>query len=132
MSRENVEIARREYESFNRTGELNPEIYSPEFEFFDLEGAPNPVRRGFDEWRAWAEDVNEAFGGFVLEPQELLDYGDQVVAVVALRGSGSSSGVDLEQIQLPLAVLWTLRDGKIVRGRLFRSKSEAVAAAGSP
>ena len=129
MSRENVEIARREYEAFNRTGAPSPEAYAPEFEFHDLEGAPNPVRGGFEEWRQWSHDVHEAFGDFVLEPQELLDYGDHVVAVVSLRGRGSSSGVDLEQIQLPLAVLWTLRDGRIVRGRLFRTRAEAIAAA---
>ena len=132
MSPENVEIVREEYEYFNRTGELTPEIYAPEFEFHDVEGAPTPVRRGFEEWRQWSRDVHEAFGDFYLEPQELIDHGDQVVAVIVLRGRGTGSGVELAQIQMPLAVLWTLRDGKIVQGRLFRDKSEALAAVGTP
>lgn len=132
MSQENVEIVRREYEFFNRTGELAADRYHQEFEFHDFEGAPQPVRRGFEEWRRWAPDVAEAFGEFVLEPQELLDFGDQVVAVVQMRGRGEGSGVNLQHLQAPFAVVWTLRDGKLIRGAVFRSKSEALEASGLP
>jgi hypothetical protein len=48
-----------------------------------------------------------SFGEFVLEPQELLDFGDQVVAVVLMRGRGKGSGVTLEDLQAPFAVVWT-------------------------
>jgi ketosteroid isomerase-like protein len=130
MSQENVEIVRREYEFFNRTGELTAERYHPEFEFHDFEGAPQPVRRGFEEWRNWARDVAEAFGEFVLEPQELVDVGEQVVAVVLMRGRGKGSDVNLQHLQTPFAVVWTLRDGKVIRGAVFRSKSEALEAVG--
>ena len=130
MSQGNVEIVRREYEYFNRTGDLTAERYDATFEFHDFEGAPQPIRRGFDEWRNWARDVREAFGDFVLEPLELEAYGERVVAMVALRGRGSGSGVDLEQIQPPFAAVWTLRDGKVVRGEIFRSKREALEACG--
>jgi ketosteroid isomerase-like protein len=130
MSQENVEIVRREYEHFSRTGELTQDLYAAEFEFHDFAGAPHPTRRGFEEWRQWARDVREAFGGFTLEPQELLDCGDQVVAVVFLRGQASGSGIDLEQIQPPFAAVWTLRDGKIVRGQVLSSKAEALATVG--
>ena len=129
MSRENVELVRREYADFNRTGRVTRERYHDEFEFHDFEGAPIPVRHGFDEWRQWAHDVSEAFGEFVLEPQELLDLGDQVVAVVVMRGRGKGSGVSLEQLYPPFAVVWTVHEGKVVRGDAFRSKPEALAAA---
>ncbi len=130
MSRENVELIRREYEDFNRTGEVTEDRYHPEFEFHEFEGAPIPVRRGFAEWRDWAGDVAEAFGDFVLEPQELLDFGDRVVAVVVMRGRGRTSGVSLQQLFPPFAVVWTVRDGKVIRGAAFRSKTAALEAAG--
>jgi ketosteroid isomerase-like protein len=94
----------------------------PHFEFHDFEGAPQPIRRGIDEWQRWARDVAEAFGEFILEPQELLDFGDQVVAVVVMGGRGKGSGVDLQQVNPPFTVVWTVRDGKVVRGAAFRSK----------
>lgn len=128
MTQENAEVVRREYEGFNRTGGLNAEIYDQAFEFHDLEGAPHPIRRGFDEWCNWAREIHEAFGDFILEPQELLDYGEQVVAVILVRGRGGGSGVELQQIQPPLFVVWTFCDGKIVRGELFRTRTEALAA----
>ena len=93
MSRENVETVRQEYEYFNRTGELTAARYHPAFEWHDFEGAPQPVRRGFEEWRQWAREIAEVFGEFVLEPQDLLDFDDQVVAVVRMRGRGKGSGV---------------------------------------
>jgi ketosteroid isomerase-like protein len=130
MSQANVEIVRREYEFFNRTGELTQERYHRDFEWHDFEGAPLPVRYGFEEWRQWARDTAEVFGEFVLEIQELLDFGDQVVAVVQLRGRGTSSGVSLEDLQPPFAVVWTLRDGKVIKGVAFRGKSEALEATG--
>jgi ketosteroid isomerase-like protein len=129
MSKENVEIVRREYEDFNRTGEVTESRYHQDFEFHDFEGAPRQIWRGIDGWREWARAVTESFGDLILEPEELLDLGDQVIAVVVMRGRGQSSGVDLHQAMPPFAVVWTLRDGKVLRGAAFRSKAEALEAA---
>jgi ketosteroid isomerase-like protein len=130
MSQENVEIVRREYEDFNRTGEVTEGRYHPEFEFHDFAGAPRQIWRGIDGWREWARAIVELFGDLILEPRELIDLGDQVVAVVGMRGRGRSSGVDLDAAMPPFAVVWTFRDGRVVRGAAFRTKSEALEAAG--
>jgi hypothetical protein len=48
---------------------------------------------------------------------------------VRISGRGKRSGVEIE-IDMPLWQVWTLRDGKAVRWRIFRSKQEALEAAG--
>jgi hypothetical protein len=53
--------------------------------------------------------------------------GDQVLASVTFRGRGKHSGITTSW---DLWQLWRLRDGKAVRGQAFRSKEEALEAAG--
>jgi hypothetical protein len=50
-----------------------------------------------------------------------------VVAVVLRHARGRASGVDVEA---PLALLWTLRDRKVIRVAWFGSRAEALEAAG--
>ena len=127
MSQENLEVIRREYDFFNRTGELTAERYHPDFEWHDFEGAPHPLRQGFQEWREWARDIAEIFGEFTLEPLELIDFGDRVLAIILMRARGTASEIALEE---PFAVLWEFRDGKVIRGAAFRTRAEALEAAG--
>jgi len=127
MSQENVEIIRRAYEDFTRTGDITLDRYDREFVFEDLPGAPQPIRRGPDEFQQWARDIREVFGDFVLDPEELIDAGDRVIAIIRAHVRGRTSGMDFEQ---PLVVVWTVRDGKVVRGSAFSDRAEALQAAG--
>ena len=127
MSRENVEIIRQGYELFNRTGEIDPAVYDPDFEFHDFAESPEPFRHGVEAWEQWTNDIREAFEDFILEPSELIDIGDQVLALVVLRGRGRTSGVPTE---MPLGVLWNLRQGKITKCTVFRDQRQALEAAG--
>jgi ketosteroid isomerase-like protein len=127
MSKENVEIIRQGYELFNRTGEIDPAMYHPDFEYQEFFESPQPQRRGIEGFQQWARDIADAFEGFVLEPKELMDLGDRVLARVVLRGRGRGSGAPIET---PMAVLWTLREGKIAACAVFRDEVQALEAAG--
>ncbi|MFL5860498.1 MAG: nuclear transport factor 2 family protein, partial [Solirubrobacteraceae bacterium] len=94
MSQENVELVRRAYETFNQGG---PEAaiaaggWSPDlvFDFSPSEIPGLGVYRGRDEVRAFFED--DWFGAFPFDEweivlDELVDHGDQVVAVHHQRG----------------------------------------------
>ena len=50
----------------------------------------------------------------------------RVVVAVRLSGRGRESGVELE---MHVAHLWTVRDGKVVRGDVYRTADEALEAA---
>jgi ketosteroid isomerase-like protein len=58
--------------------------------------------------RFWSE-----FKDTATDVHELIDAGDAVVARVTFRGKGKTSGIDVE---MDVFQIWTLRDGKVVRG----------------
>jgi uncharacterized protein len=135
MSQENVEIVRRGFEIFNRGG---PEamwssgLWSPEI-VWDTSPSGVPglgVYRGYDEVRSAFED--NWFTAFPFEEweivvEELIDHGDQVIAMSRQRGRGASSGVAAE---LEQAHVFTLRDGKVVRFDSYLDRSKALEAVG--
>jgi ketosteroid isomerase-like protein len=63
----------------------------------------------------------------VIDPEEFIDAGDQVVLISRQLGRGKMSGIDVEQ---QLAQVWTLRDKKIVRMTAYPSKADALEAVG--
>jgi ketosteroid isomerase-like protein len=70
-------------------------------------------------------DFARSFEDFGAEAEEFIDSGDHVVVAVHERGR-ARGGVELEQI---FGILYTLRDGKVVRMRWFDTPEEALAAA---
>jgi ketosteroid isomerase-like protein len=126
MSQENVEIMREAYNAFDR-GEANVlfELLDPEIDWQSLEDT---------EPKHGTEGVLESVGGwfqvwddFQIEPEEFIDGGDHVIAVVMERGRvpGSEEVVSQRFVQV-----WTLIDGKIRAFREYKTRREALAAAG--
>jgi ketosteroid isomerase-like protein len=58
---------------------------------------------------------------------ELVDHGDQVIAMHRQRGLGASSGAAAE---LEQGLINTLRDGAIVRVEIYGDPEKALEAAG--
>ena len=67
------------------------------------------------------------FGQVDFDIQELIDAGDQVLAVIREREIGRASGVPVETTHL---VVWTLANGKVTRLQVFDDRAEALEAAG--
>ena len=126
MSQENVEVVRRAWEAFTRRdNEAVLRLDDPEVEIYDVfydrtYRGPDGVRDYFREWVS----IFDALGS---EVEEWIDAGDDVVAVHRSRGRGKRSGVPVEQRE---SHVWTLRDGKLRRLRIYRSKSDALKAVG--
>lgn len=58
----------------------------------------------------------------------MIDAGSRVVVVGRLVGKGKASGVEVEQ---PIAGIWNVRDGRVVRVELgYTDRAEALAAVG--
>jgi ketosteroid isomerase-like protein len=131
MSQENVEVVRDALRAFAEGGfDATAEFWDADINWRAIEGAPDDVgeMNGPERLRRYLDELLEIFDNVTLVPEELLDLGDdRVVAVLHLAGRAKVSGVETE---LRFAVVCTLRDGKIVRGREYIDREQALEAAG--
>ena len=132
MSRENVEAVLRGYAAFNR-GDLDAAIegFHPEIEWHGPGVFPDEdVYRGVEGVRRFWDQWLELFEDFQIEIEEVIEAGEKVVVMAVVHGRGRGSGADVKTPSFPH--LWTFRDGKAVRMRMFQTKAEALEAAGLP
>jgi ketosteroid isomerase-like protein len=131
MSQENVEIVRRTWQAFADGGlDALAEFWDDEINWRAIEGAVDDVGeiQGAEAMRRYLQDWLDTFEDITSVPTELLDVGDgRVVAVLHVTGRARLSGVRTE---LRYAIVYTLRDGKIVRGREYADRQEALQAVG--
>ena len=127
MSQENVEIIRRSMEYFKRTGEWLWDVIDPEIEIHDHDVPDGDVFRGHAGWLRWERTFDSAWERVSVEPEEYIDAGgDKVVQLHRLAAQGRG-GISLERQD---GVVYTLRDGKIVRMDYYGSRVEALEAVG--
>ena len=131
MSQEKIEIVRRQFEAFNHTGiDAAAEYWTDDIDHRSAEGAVDdhgPIH-GKDAMRAQVQDWFDTFEDFKVEPVELIDAGEnKVIAVVRASGQAKLSGVETD---LNFAIVYTIRDGKISRGREYWTREKALKAAG--
>jgi ketosteroid isomerase-like protein len=131
MSQENVAAVQTAANAFARDGlDAFAEFWTDDIDHRAVEGALDdrgPIH-GKAEMRAYLQDWFDTFDDFRAEPVELIDAGeDQVVAVLRIMGRAKLSGVETD---LTYAALYTLRNGKIARGREYWTRDEALEAAG--
>ena len=129
MSRENVEIVRAAYAAFARgDNEASRSYYDPAVEFSQPTDEPGGgtyhgvegVVEAFKQWLAPWDDYRVDLG-------ELTDLGEHVLARTRHHMRGKASGAQVEKV---IFQLWTLRNGRIVRVRMYYDEREAIAEAG--
>jgi ketosteroid isomerase-like protein len=125
MSRENVEIMREAYSSFDR-GEADSlfELLDPEIVWKALEDTEpkHGVEGVLESVGAWFQ----VWDDFHIEVEDFIDGGDHVIAVVKERGRVPGSG---EVVSQRFFQVWTLHDGKIRIFREYKTRREALEAA---
>jgi ketosteroid isomerase-like protein len=128
MSQENVDLVRRGYEHFARTGEADPSAYAPDVEWHSAAEDPgHGVFHGVEGVNELIAEVQEAMDDFRTEPFEFLDAGDKVVAglIHRRRGEGSSAEVEMREWNVFL-----IRAGRIASVHEYSEREEALEAAG--
>jgi ketosteroid isomerase-like protein len=130
MSQENVEIVADTIAAFNR-GDLDAgsDFWTDDLDYRVAQGAPDdpgPIR-GKEAMRTYVEDWLDTFDDFRGEVIELIDAGDDVIVVMRIGGRAKLSGVETD---LTFAAIYTIRDGKIARGREYWTREQALEAAG--
>jgi ketosteroid isomerase-like protein len=128
MSRENVEIVRRIHDAYTQGDfETALSLLDPEIEWFPQPNAPDAAYRGHEGVRESLTQWVGTWEGYRFEVDEIIDVGDQVLVRARQRGRGKGSGLEIEATQFNV---WTLRDGKAVRMRMFGHEEEALEAVG--
>jgi uncharacterized protein len=125
----NVETLRRAYDALNR-GELSLvlDLLDPDIEWHEPPLSPHAgTHRGRDSFERFLRGWLESFDGFRVEPERVVERGDELVAIVRQTGTGRASGL---QVETRLAHVWTVADGRAVRWEAVPNPEEALPAGG--
>lgn len=130
MSEENAEIIRRAAEASDR-GDFDAVVadFAPDFEYVSSGAIPGiePLYRGPEGFKRFLHWLWDEFDEPHVEVDELIGNEDQVLLAERLRGRGKRSGAEASWF---VWQVFTLRDGKVVRGQGFTDRTEALEAAG--
>jgi len=131
MSTPNVAAVEEAYEALADGGlDRFLDHWTDDLDHRSIEGAPDdggPIY-GRDAMRAYVQDWIDTFDEFRIEPVALIDAGRGVVAAVLRYGGRAKlSGIETDET---FGVVFTIRDGKIARGREYATRDQALEAAG--
>ena len=128
MSLENVEVFRQAAEAINQ-GDVEAALALVADDAI-VKAARSAVQGdylGHDGVRQFLADTAESFELFQLNPVEVRDLGDQVLAIGTIRLRGRGGGVEME---VPMAGVAVIRSGKLNRWEDFRDRRLALEAVG--
>jgi uncharacterized protein len=125
MAEANVDALKRGYAALNR-GDLSVvrELLHPDMEWH--EPAPSPdagTHRGRDSFEGFLRGWLESFDEFRIEPEQVVEHGGRLIAVVHQTGKGRSSGA---RVDARLAHVWTVEAGKAVRWEAVAKPEDAL------
>jgi ketosteroid isomerase-like protein len=102
------------------------EYWDDEIQWRAIEGAPDDVgeMRGRERVRRYFQEWVDLFDDITNVPEELVDLGDdRVLALQRATGRARLSGAETE---MRFAVVYVVRDGKIVSGREYMDRAKAL------
>jgi ketosteroid isomerase-like protein len=129
---ENVELLRRFYESFNQ-GDLDSvlELCTEDVEVYTdpevVEVVSAVVPRGQERVAQYLRGWLDSWSEYNARPEEFLQSGEEVAALTQLRARGKNSQFEIEG---DMADVFTVRDGRIARFRLYVRRIDALEALG--
>jgi ketosteroid isomerase-like protein len=131
VSRENVELVRRAYEHRQATGDFLEELVAPDFvwDMSTFRGWPEQqTYEGVEEARRFIREWTAAFVSWEIEVVAIHDAGgDKVVGVLRQRGQSKTSGLPVDML---LAQVFTIREGREIRMEMYADPDEALKAVG--
>jgi ketosteroid isomerase-like protein len=125
---EKVDVVRAALDAFNR-GDFDAMLRyaAPDFEL-DWSRAVGPQRGVYklDQARSFFDDFGDTFESIRVEPNEFIEVDDGVI----VPQTGYTRGRDGIETTARITLIWTIRDGAIVRICLYQDKQDALQAAG--
>jgi ketosteroid isomerase-like protein len=129
MSQENVEVVKAAFARGSR-GDFDGllALVDPRVEWIEDARLPDAItRRGNAEVKRYFERMPRDWEELRVELERFVDYGDEVLALARVTTRARRGGPEIAR---PFDAIFTVRDGKIVRGRSFSTRHEALEAAG--
>ncbi len=131
MSQENVDIIRRALEHFRAEGDFLTEATAPDFvwDMTMFHGWPEQqAYEGLEETRRFIREWTEPFEDWQIEVEAIHDAGDeQVLVILRQHARSKSSGLPVD---MTLAQIYTIRDGRQTRMEMYSDPAEALEALG--
>jgi ketosteroid isomerase-like protein len=130
MSQENVEIMKKVLEAWNlHDADLWLSYAAAEIEWMPAGPAAvdGAVYRGREDVASGIAAVWETWDVFDFHDGELRDLGNSVLWLGRVQMRGNASGVELNQ---EFAIHGVIRDGELIKLHTFRTRREALQAAG--
>ena len=124
----NGDIVRNALGAWNARPELTEEAFAefaqPDMVIDITSNVFNPgTFEGFEGFLRFMDQVGEAWAEFRLEPEEVFEQGDIVVALVRAAATGHGSGVEIDA---PSSVVCEMRDGRIASIRVEPDREAAL------
>jgi ketosteroid isomerase-like protein len=126
---QNVELVQELLRRFIETGEPVWESLDEEIEACDHDVVDAGEYKGHSGFARWLENWDVAWAEYSMVPEEFLAAGERVVSIFRMNATGRGSGV---QVARQDAMVWEIRDGKVVRLDYYNNRDEALKAAGLP
>ena len=131
MSQENLETVRRLTEALNARDldRYYVEFFDPQVEWQTSAEDPDAANhRGLEAYKRYVEQWIEGFDGLHADVEEYIDVDDdRVFTWSRFTGRGRTSGAAADWY---LAIIFTIRDGKVVNGEEYFERAEALEAVG--
>jgi ketosteroid isomerase-like protein len=129
MSQENVETVRAAIDALNR-GDMGAALAgaAPGFEF-DFSRAVGPTQHGvygLDQMQHFWDELSELWDSLRIAADEFIEVGEHVVTPLTNHFWGRG-GIE---VQARPALVWTIRDGAIVRVSMYQEREDALEAVG--
>ena len=114
-------------EGFTEDGEMRWDLIDPDIDIVDHDIPDAGDYHGHAGLVKWLQDWGSAWESWEVEPAQLVDAGDCVVAVFTMVARGKGSGASTRRRN---ATVSTVRNGLVSRVEYYATEEEAMAAAG--
>jgi ketosteroid isomerase-like protein len=121
-----VDALRSAYDALNRSDLSRVfALIAPDIDWHDRATTPDGPGRGRDSFKQYLDSWLESFEEFRIDPEEVFEHGDHLIAVVRQTGRGRISGAE---IAVRIAHVWTIEDDHAIRWRSYPNRQQAIAA----
>jgi ketosteroid isomerase-like protein len=122
---ENIDLVTRAHEALN-SGDMDAltALCDSSFRLDMSDRVFNPaVYEGHEGIRRFHSEVRDVWEIYVWEPEELIEAGSDVIALLRASGRGRGSGVEVER---ETAIVWSVTEGRLTALRFYRNRDEAL------
>jgi ketosteroid isomerase-like protein len=124
----NLELVRSIFADWKRGDFSSTDWAHPEIEYVFTDGPAPGTWTGLAGMEEASRDWVSAWEDWHAEAEEYRELDDERVLVLTRRGGrGKTSGLEIERIQSKGAVVWHVRDGKVMRLVIYWDREHALA-----